>query len=147
MWSSRSQNTCARMRMRRSCATFVNVSRSHGAAHVDDTRLAHAACQNRARGQSVIQTDCPRCLTCVHACMNMYARTSQSRLLRPLEISTRSRAKTRTGLLNRRPVVFPMDIDRGYNRVCPYGPRSRPSKEHSVYRSWIPKTVDLRLGL
>ena len=22
-----------------------------------------------------------------------------------------------------------MDIGRGYNRVCPYGPRSRPSKE------------------
>ena len=55
-------------------------------------------------------------------------RTRPIRLLRPLEISTCSRAGARTDLRDRRWTVFPWEMNRGYNRVCRNGPRSRPSQ-------------------
>jgi hypothetical protein len=58
-------------------------------------------------------------------------RTRLIRLLRQLEISTCSRAGARADLRDRSRAMFPRDIDRGYNRVCRNGPRSRPSHAHT----------------
>ena len=53
--------------------------------HANDRRHAHATCRNRARGQSVITTDCPRCVTCMRAPCTHRARTRLTRPVRPLK--------------------------------------------------------------
>jgi hypothetical protein len=70
-------------------------------------------------------------------------RTRLIRLLRQLEISTCSRAGARADLRDRRRTVFPRDIDRGYNRVCRNGPRSRPSQPIAETFVQLPKTGNI----
>ena len=71
------------------------------------------------------------------------ARACLLRLLRRLEISMCSRPRVGTDARKSKRKGFSSDIDRGYNRVCRNGPRSRPSQPIAETFVQLPKTGNI----
>ena len=76
------------------------------------------------------------CVPCVYL-----TRPRSLRLLRRLENPTCGRPHVGIDAREPKKAITTADTDRGYNRVCPHGPRSRPSKHHeeletAVLEAW-----------
>ena len=75
----------------------------------------------------MVVIDCPRCHECMLTPCGYLTRACLLRPLRRLEISMCSRPRVGTDAREPKRKGFSSDINRGYNRVCRHGPRSRPS--------------------